>query len=155
MGLCDRLRVAVLRLAEVLAPDMGSQLHDWLSGLVCLRPVGFDPMLDLLSLDDASRAFELVLDHEAQGVFNVPGADVLPLSRAARLWGRDDLPLPGPLVDLAYGLRRRVGGGTFRYDLNRRRFHASGVLDGTRAREVLGYRPEHPLDWPRPDLGGG
>ena len=26
-------------------------------------------------------------------------------------------------------------------------FHFSGVPDGTRAREVLGYEPRHPIDW--------
>jgi hypothetical protein len=32
--------------------------------------------------------------------------------------------------------------------MNRRRFHYSGVLDGRRARKVLGYTPEIPIDWP-------
>jgi hypothetical protein len=32
--------------------------------------------------------------------------------------------------------------------MNRRRFHYSGVLDGRRAREVLGYVPSVPVDWP-------
>jgi hypothetical protein len=32
--------------------------------------------------------------------------------------------------------------------MNRRRFHYSGVLDGRRARDVLGYVPSTGIDWP-------
>lgn len=154
MGLSP-IHVNVLRCAEILAPDMGSQLHDYLSSRVCLRPLGFDPILNLLSLEDAARAFLLALDTPAQGVINIPGADTLPLSRAIRLWGRDDIPLPGPLLGPLYRWRRRMKKTDFRYSVNQRRFHYNGVLDGTRARDLLGYRPEHPLEWPCPDCGPG
>ena len=49
-----------------------------------------------------------------------------------------------------YQLRRRIAGFEFRYDLNARRFHFGGVLDGTRAREQLGYVPRVRAQWPRP-----
>jgi hypothetical protein len=49
-----------------------------------------------------------------------------------------------------YRLRRRVAGFDFRYDMNRSRFHFGGVLDGTRAREQLGYTPRYPVHWPHP-----
>lgn len=143
-----RLSVTVLRLAEVLAPGQGSQLWDYLESRVCLRPLGFDPMVNLLSLDDASAAFRLALRAEAAGVFNIPGADTLPLSRITTGWGRMDVPVPGPLLAPLYRLRARVVGLDFRYDLNMRRFHFGGMLDGRRARERLDYRPSHPIDWP-------
>ena len=49
MGLAD-LEIMVLRCAEVLAPGTGSQLFDYLSSSVCLRPAGYDPILNLLSI---------------------------------------------------------------------------------------------------------
>ena len=58
------------------------------------------------------------------------------------------MPIPGSWMTPLYRVRRRVTGHDFRYGMNRRRFHYSGVLDGTRAREVLGYVPCHPVDWP-------
>ncbi len=36
--------------------------------------------------------------------------------------------------------------------MNHRRFHFSSVLDGRRARDVLGYEPKHPIVWPRGSL---
>lgn len=141
------LEIVVLRCAEILAPDSGSQLHDYLATPTCLRPLGFDPILNLLSVDDAARALELAVRLPVQGVFNVPGKDTLPLSALIRQWGCRDVPVPGPLLAPLYRLRRLVLGTDFRYDLNRPRFHFGGIADGRRARQELGYEPECPIDW--------
>jgi hypothetical protein len=93
-------------------------------------------------------AVRLALRSRDGGVFNIPGADTLPLSRIAARWGRVDLPVPGPLLAPLYRLRTRVVGLDFRYDLNTRRFHFGGMLDGRRARDRLGYQPGRPIDWP-------
>jgi UDP-glucose 4-epimerase len=143
------LQIAVLRCAEVLAADSGSQLWDYLSSRTCLRPLGFDPMLNVLSLDDAVAAIIAAARSEHSGVFNIPGADTLPLSRAIAETARFDIAVPGPLLAPLYGLRRRIAGFEFRYDLNLRRFHFGGVIDGARARHLLGYAPSHSVQWPR------
>jgi len=147
MGM-SRLEIVVLRCAELLAARVGSQLYDYFASRVCLRPLGFDPMLNLLSLEDLTHALCLATLGRGSGVFNIPGADTLPLSRAIELWGRTEIPAPGPLLAPLYRWRARVRGMDFRYDLNRRRFHSSAVLDGRRALRELGYRPVHPLRWP-------
>ena len=146
MGM-SRVGIVVLRLAELYAPECGSQLHDYLSSRVCFRPLGFDPMLGVLALDDAVHAIVLAIASTTQGIFNVPGRDVLPLSAAIRAAGRVAVPVPGPLLAPAYWLRARAGQGDFRYDLNRLQLHFSGVLDGRRAREVLGYEPRTAVDF--------
>ncbi|MCO4747200.1 MAG: NAD-dependent epimerase/dehydratase family protein [Proteobacteria bacterium] len=153
MGLSPTLHVNVLRCAEILAPDMGSQLHDYLSSRVCFRPLGFDPIVNLLSLEDASRAFALALHAKEPGVVNIPGADTLPLSAATRKWGRDSLAVPGAWMGPMYALRARLRNSEFRYDLNVWRFHFNGVLDGARARRVLEYEPASPVQWPEPVFG--
>ncbi len=150
MGMSS-LNIAVLRLAEVFADDAGSQLWDYLRTRVCLRPMGYDPMLELLSLDDAARAIELavVASERAKlnGVFNVPGRDALPLSALIAAAGRREIALPGPLLAPLYALRRRVTSLAFRYDENRERLHRNCVLDGRRARATLGYEPEARVDF--------
>jgi nucleoside-diphosphate-sugar epimerase len=144
------LSIAVLRCAEVLAPDTGSQLWDYLQSRVCLRPLGFDPMLNVLSMEDAVAAHVAALRSTEIGVFNIPGHDTLPLSAAIARSRRVDLPVPGPVMAPLYGLRRRLAGAQFRYDLNLHRFHFGGVLDGSRARALLGYVPRTPVRWPMP-----
>jgi UDP-glucose 4-epimerase len=148
MGMASGLEIAVLRCAELLAPGEGSQLYDYLSSPVCLRSVGFDPMLNVLTMEDAAQALlRAVRAGGTQGIFNIPGADTLPLTRCIRLAGRLDVPVPGPLLAPAYGLRHRLRGTQFSYRINRGRFHFAAVLEGGRARQHLGYVPLHRVDW--------
>jgi UDP-glucose 4-epimerase len=145
-----RLKIAVLRCAELLAPDSGSQLWDYLMSRVCLRPLGFDPMINVLSLEDAADACVAAVCSGQGGVFNIPGADTLPLSAAIAESSRADVPIPGPLMAPLYGLRRWIAGFDFRYDLNLRRFHFGGILSGSRARDAFGYAPHVHGRWPGP-----
>jgi UDP-glucose 4-epimerase len=115
-----------------------------------MRPLGYDPMVELISVEDAVRAVCLALRAGAQGVFNIPGADVLPLSRVIEKCRRLDVPVPGPLLRPAYRLRTLVLGTEFLYGMNAGRFHFGAVLDGRRARETLGYTPRHPIWWAAP-----
>lgn len=146
MGLSP-LHIVVLRCAEIPEPDSGSQIYDYLSSRVCFRPLGFDPMINLLSHADAATAVAQALDCPAQGVFNIPGADTLPLSLLIRRAGRIGVPIPGPLLAPLYGLRSMAIRKEFRYSVNKQLFHFGGVLDGARARRELGYRPRHRLDF--------
>lgn len=158
MGLSP-VDITVLRCAEVLAPATGSQLYDYLCSRYCLRPMGFDPMINLLSLDDQVDAIYRVLATEGtRGVFNVPGRDTLPMSELIQMMGRAEVPMFSFLLGPAYRVRARLERREFRYDMNHWRFHFSGILDGRRAKEVLGYVPSHPLrptelamDWHRHD----
>lgn len=144
------LEVTVLRCADILAPGTGSQLWDYLQSRVCLRPLGFDPMINILSLEDAAQAFVLACSASASGVFNIPGKDTLPLSRAIAESQRAQVPVPGPMLTPLYALRRWFAGFDFHYEMNVSRFHFGGVLDGERARRELGYVPTHSVVWPQP-----
>jgi UDP-glucose 4-epimerase len=150
MGLSP-LQIVVLRMAEALAPGTGSQLYDYLESPVCLRPMGYDPMINVLTIEDSVAALQKALHSDAQGVFNVPGADTLPLSTCIRSYGRIGIAIPSHALAPLYRWRARLRGHDFRYGMNARRFHYSTILDGARAREVLGFVPSHPVEWPIDD----
>lgn len=133
--------IAVLRCAEVLASESGSQLWDYLQSAVCLQPAGYNPIVNVASLQDIASAICHALASDAQGVFNIPGADSLPLSKLVSVFGKRSIAVPGPLIAPLYRLRTGLLRTEFRYDLNRARFHFNGVLDGRRAKETLGYEP--------------
>lgn len=147
MGLID-CEIVVLRCAEALAPGTGSQLHSFLSGPVAFRPMGFDPMVNVATIDDIVHAHELATHGSGEGVFNIPGYDTLPLSLAIRKFGAIGIPAPGTLIKPLYALRHLTTGAQFSYGLNKNRMHLGLVLNGSRAKKVLGYVPETPIDWP-------
>lgn len=147
MGLSD-CEIVVLRCAEALGPGTGSQLFDFLDAPVGFAPFGFDPMVNVATIADIVRALELATHGSGEGVFNIPGFDTLPLSECARLWGTPLWGLPGPMIRRAYAIRHTLTGSEFSYGLNRKRMHFGLVLDGTRAKDELGYVPSHPVDWP-------
>ena len=147
MGLVD-CEIVVLRCAEALGPGTGSQLFDFLDAPLALRVAGFDPMVNVATISDIVVALEKATHGSGEGVFNVPGYDTLPLSECIRKWGIRGLPLPGTLVRPLYAFRHRFRGSEFSYGINRKRMHYGLVLDGTRAREVLGFSPDNPVDWP-------
>ncbi len=137
----SRLRIVVLRCAEVLAPGIGSRLWDYLRSPVCFRPLGCDPMINVLSPNDYVEALILALRGTAEGIYNIAGADTLPLSRLVRNFGRFGAPVPGRLLSPLYQLQGRARGLDIRYDPTMRRFHFGRILDGSRALADLGYEP--------------
>lgn len=150
MGLSS-FETVVLRCAEALGQGTGSQLYDYLNASIAFRPMGFDPMVNVATVADIVGALEKATHGSGEGVFNIPGFDTLPLTEAIRKWRTPSIPVPGPLVSKAYDLRHRLTGSGFSYGLNRNRLHLGLVLDGHRAKDVLGYSPSNPVDWP---LGG-
>lgn len=149
MGLV-KASIVVLRCAEALESNTGSQLYDYLNGRVSPRPAGFDPMINVASVHDLATAIERATQGTEQGVFNIPGYDTLPLSEVIRKWGATSVPLPSLLLRPMFRLQHLTTGSTFEYDLNHHRMHFGLVLDGTRAQQVLGYTPTNAIPWPNP-----
>jgi len=147
MGMIEA-KITVLRCAECLAHGVGSQLYDYLGSEICLIPMGFDPMINVISLPDLVLALRKTIQKKVQGVFNIPGADTLPLSLLIKKWGRRTVSLPSALLGPAYSLRALAHVGDFMYRHNRHRFHFGGVLDGRCAQQLLDYRPRTPIAWP-------
>lgn len=146
MGLID-CEIVVLRCAEAFAPGIGSQLFDYLDAPLALRTAGFDPMVNVASAEDLVHALELATHGSGEGVFNIPGFDTLPLSEAARAWGTPMIGMPEPFIKPLYALRHRITGSDFAYGIHRKQLHLGLVLDGTRARDILGYQPQNPVQW--------
>lgn len=146
MGVSD-LRVAVLRCAECPAAGNGSQLWEYLQARLCFTPLGFDPMINLISIPDMADALTRIALSSVVGVYNVPGADTLPLSEAIRCAGRPRIPVPDRFVARLQALGGGSRGNDFRYDQNHFRFRFSGVLDGTRIRNAVGYVPRQRIGW--------
>jgi UDP-glucose 4-epimerase len=132
--------VSVLRLANVIGPEVETAMTSYLSLPAIPSVAGFDPRLQFVHEQDALEALRLATAADVPGTFNVAGDGVLLLSQAARIAGRPLVPVPAPLV----GWLGRGPGRSRLADFSPEqvRYLSYGrCLDTTRMREVLGLEP--------------
>jgi nucleoside-diphosphate-sugar epimerase len=150
-----RLRVALLRLPTVVASGGYVYLHPTLEGRPGprLRPVGFDPLCPVIADKDVARAVAAALAGDAQGIFNLAGRELVPLSTLGRWTGRRCVPVPGPLLRaidigaarLGRARRAELDGDHLRYGMS---------LDTRRAARTLGFAPRYRIGVARAGDGG-
>jgi UDP-glucose 4-epimerase len=106
--------------------------------------MGFDPMVQPIHERDVVEAMMLALRPGVRGIFNLRGPGELPLSRVFRTLGRSPLPVPGPIARGALDRLWKYRLTTFPSpEIDHIRFIC--MVDDTRARETLGYKPRHDM----------
>jgi UDP-glucose 4-epimerase len=140
------LSIVHLRCAALLG-GVSSPLSRYLSQPMPRTLLGFDPRIQVLHMADAAVAFVLAaLADGVSGAFNVAADGSLTLIQAILLAGRRPLPIPGPLFDAAglFGGSAANLTGALPFDPGFLRY--SCVADTRRAREELGWLPQHSAD---------
>lgn len=134
--------VTILRLAPVVGPTVRNFVTRWLSRRIVPTMMGFDPLLQFVHEVDAIAAFKLALDRDVPGTFNIVGDGVLPVTTVVKLAGRIAAPVPGfiarQVTALLWAANLNEAPPAF---FNYVRYLC--VADGTRAREILGFRPAY------------
>jgi UDP-glucose 4-epimerase len=106
--------------------------------------LGFDPMVQLIHEADVVDAIVCSLRPGVRGIFNVTGPGELPLSAILRELGRPVLRFPHPFAKPLLGALWRFGATSFPVpELDFIRYVC--MVDGSRARKELGFRPRHSL----------
>lgn len=136
-----QLICCMLRYQPEIGPGLSTPLARYLSLPVVPTQMGFDPRLQFVHSEDATGALLKATMDPVRGAVNVAPSGSISLSRAIRLIGRVELPLPHPLFG---PMLARVGGGlgigTLQGDAVRLLRFGRGV-DNRRLREELGYEP--------------
>jgi UDP-glucose 4-epimerase len=100
--------VAVLRLADLVGPDIASPLTSLLRAPVLPYVAGYDPSVQFLHVDDAVDAIEHAAACELAGTFNVAANGAVHWLDVARRLRRPAVPAPvvrGPLAGVLRTLR--------------------------------------------------
>ncbi|MDQ1287474.1 MAG: UDP-glucose 4-epimerase [Actinomycetota bacterium] len=134
--------VVQLRFADVIGPAARTSWTDYFSLPVLPTVFGFDPRLQFVHEDDGLEALRVATTGESGGVFNVVGDGVVLLSQAARLAGRPTLPIPETAGGALGRVMRRFGVVDLTGE-QLRLLRYGRVLDTTRMREILGFRPRY------------
>jgi UDP-glucose 4-epimerase len=102
------VKVAVLRYANVLGPDLVTLFSRALSLPLTPTIAGFDPQLQFVEQDDVVRAIEFAVTRELEGVYNVAGDGRLPWSEIRAIAGKSPLYLSPVLTGVSAGTLARL-----------------------------------------------
>jgi UDP-glucose 4-epimerase len=106
--------------------------------------LGFDPMVQLVHVEDVAEAIAVALQPGRRGIYNIVGPGEVPLSAILRELGRQPRPFPHPLAKPLLGLAFRFGLSSLPVaELDFIRYVC--MVDGRRATAELGFRPRFGL----------
>ena len=132
--------VSVLRMANLIGPEVDSALTRYLTLPVVPTSLGFDPRVQLLHEQDAIEVLRRAAVDDRPGVVNVAADGVVTLAQAVRRTGRARLPAPAAALALIGGAVRITGVGDF--SAERASFLNFGrVVDTHRLKTQFGYLP--------------
>jgi UDP-glucose 4-epimerase len=106
--------------------------------------LGFDPMVQAIHELDVVDAIVCALTTGVRGIFNVVGPGEVPLSTILRELEKPTVPIPHPLARAVLTTLWRGKLTSFPVpELDHIRYVC--MVDGTRAREQLGFKPRYTL----------
>ena len=134
--------VTILRPCATLGPHINNFATRYLSRFICLTPLGYDPLMQLVHEEDVLQAFKLAIEKNIRGVFNIVGDGVLPLITLLQLAGRVSLPIANfVLHSMVQTLWQAnvavVPPGYLDY------LRYLWVCDGSKAKSELGFQPKY------------
>lgn len=88
------VETVILRPVHIVGPRISNAASRYLRLRRPWTLMGFDPMIQLIHMEDACRAMALALTPGVRGVYNVVGPGQIPLSAALRELGRRPLGVP-------------------------------------------------------------
>lgn len=138
------IQTVILRPVHIVGPTIKNAPSNYLRLSRPWALAGFDPMVQLIHVEDVARALIEALRPQATGVYNVVGPGEVPLSAIFRELRREPLNWPHPLA-------RLVLGAAFKYrlasyppeELDHIQFLCA--VDGSRWVKDLGWKPRHTM----------
>jgi nucleoside-diphosphate-sugar epimerase len=137
-----RLKIVVLRPGPIVGRNVSSHLNDFFESYLITCLAGWDPMVRPIHASDVRAAVRRALRADVQGLYNVAGPDIAPLSEFARLSGRPFISAPFTVVKQLNRAQRRLGLTECDLSSEPAWLKYSCVLDTTKARTKLNFEPE-------------
>jgi len=138
------VETVILRPVHIVGPSIKNAPSNYLRLARPMTLAGFDPMVQLIHEEDASRAIIAALKPGVRGVYNIVGPGEVPLSAVHKELGRQPVPIPHliarPLLNTLFQFRMASFPAA---ELDHIQF--LGTVDGSRAERDLGFRPAFTL----------
>jgi UDP-glucose 4-epimerase len=139
----QQTETVILRAVHIVGP-----VHNAPSNYLRIpRPpvlLGFDPMVQLVHVEDVAESIAAALAPGRRGIYNIVGPGEVPLSAVLKELGRQPRLIPHPLAKPVLGIAFALGISSFPVaELDFIRYVC--MVDGRRAAAELGYRAKHGL----------
>lgn len=138
------IEMVILRPVHILG-DVRNAPSNYLRLKLPWRLLGFDPMVQVIHVEDVIRAIEAGLKPGIRGIYNIAGPGQVPLSTVFQVLKRPTLPLPlsvaQPLLEALFTYRLTSFPAP---ELDHIRFVC--MVDGSRARQELGFEPAYTME---------
>lgn len=137
-----RLKIVLLRMSNIIGRNIEGQLNAYFDSKPVFKTAGFNPLVNLLHMKDVIQAIRLALLKNVKGIYNIAGLDTAPISTFAELNGSRVVGLPESLLAPVNWLQRKMGLTQYYYSVDRERQKYTALLDISKAKRDLGYKPE-------------
>jgi UDP-glucose 4-epimerase len=138
------IETVILRPVHIVGPNIKNAPSNYLRLKHPWVMAGFDPMVQLIHVEDAARAMVVALKPGLKGVYNVVGPGEVPLSRVLLELGRTAVPVPHLLARPALSLMFRYRLASFPApELDHIQFLCA--VDGSRWERDARWKPEHSM----------
>jgi len=138
------INTVILRPVHIVGPSIKNAPSNYLRLRYPWMLAGFDPIVQLIHVEDAARALVQALKPTLKGVYNVVGPGEVPLSSALRELGRTPIPVPHPLARPMLGMLFKYRLANFPPpELDHIQFLCN--VDGSRWRNEVGWKPRYSM----------
>lgn len=139
-----QVETVVMRPVHIVGPSIKNAPSNYLRIARPWKLAGFDPLVQLIHMEDVARALAEAITPGRKGVYNVVGPGEVPLSGIFQELGRKPIPVPHPLA-------RPLLSTLFRYrlasfppeELDHIQF--LGMVDGSRWATETGWKPKYSM----------
>lgn len=130
----------ILRPCHIVGPKLHNAPSRYLKLETIPTILGFDPMLQLLHVEDLIDAIVNSLGSRVRGIFNLAGPDLAPLSRIIRALERPTIPLPETILRAIMATTNLSPTSSFPVgEIDHLKY--SCIIDDKRSRQELGLAP--------------
>ncbi len=136
-----QILITTLRFSLIVGPRSKNYFTELFRRRIVPTLLGYDPLMQFLSEDDAADALEKAVLEDFRGIFNIVGRGVVPLSYALREANKVGFPIAGfvayPVIQILWNLQLlSVPGRLLDY------FRYLWVADGEKAKRVMNFEPK-------------
>lgn len=138
-----RMKIVILRFTNIIGRNITSQLNIFFDSKPCFKPLGYNPMINLIHSRDVVNAIQLAIHKDVRGVFNIGGKENAPLLTFAKLADKRVYSIPAPLLGAINWIQRKLRLTEYYYPVDADNLKFSAVVDISKAKKELGYEPKN------------